>query len=335
MMLTERSFMTQLLSPSPHEVVSLLTALQHDFILSKSCPHIESTTEKNLSKEIVKQDNTLPCAVKLAFKSNEEQSLLRLSLTPCMQDAVIYHTTAQHIIVENLLAGATYYWQVNDSEIRSFTTEDNYPRFLHVDGLSNVRDNGARISENGKRLIQGSLFRGSEMNLHHNITGNGKQVMLETMKIKTVLDLRAEGVEHGCPLGSAVDWVVIPITAYESFVTNCKRECKAIFDLLADASRYPIYYHCWGGADRTGTVAAFIAVVLGLSEADILLDYEITSLSIWGDRRRTSELWRSFESALLNYDGRSFSERALSFLHSCGISEQQMDNIRAILLESR
>jgi protein-tyrosine phosphatase len=46
---------------------------------------------------------------------------------------------------------------------------------------------------------------------------------------------------------------------------------------LADEVRLPAVFHCAAGKDRTGMVAALLLSVLGVSEADILDDYELTS----------------------------------------------------------
>jgi protein-tyrosine phosphatase len=46
---------------------------------------------------------------------------------------------------------------------------------------------------------------------------------------------------------------------------------------LADEPRLPAVFHCAAGKDRTGLVAAVLLSALGVSEEDILDDYELTS----------------------------------------------------------
>ncbi len=58
-----------------------------------------------------------------------------------------------------------------------------------------------------------------------------------------------------------------------------KRSLKTVFEVLADENNYPVYIHCNAGADRTGTVAFLISGLLGVSEADLIRDYELTSFS--------------------------------------------------------
>ena len=157
--------------------------------------------------------------------------------------------------------------------------------------------------------------------------------MRNILKIKTDLDLRGEGFkfEHS-PLGEDIRFLVIPCGPYKNFM-NDKETCKKLFDVLADENNYPIYYHCWGGADRTGTLACMLGVALGMCEKDTLLDYEITSLSVWGDRNRVSDLYKSFLEELESYEGETFEDKIMSFIYSCGITEQQLDKIRGILLD--
>lgn len=70
-----------------------------------------------------------------------------------------------------------------------------------------------------------------------------------------------------------------------------------------------------------------------MCEKDTLLDYEITSLSVWGDRNRVSDLYQSFLQELEQYEGDTFEDKIMSFLYSCGITEEQLEKIRGILLE--
>lgn len=69
-----------------------------------------------------------------------------------------------------------------------------------------------------------------------------------------------------------------------------RRSLKGIFEVLADKRNYPVYIHCNAGADRTGTVAFLINGLLGVSEADLIRDYELTSFSSVSGLRYRSEI---------------------------------------------
>ena len=53
-----------------------------------------------------------------------------------------------------------------------------------------------------------------------------------------------------------------------------KRTLTDIFDCVAKDE--PVYFHCYAGADRTGTIALILEALLGMSQSDIDKDYELT-----------------------------------------------------------
>ena len=65
------------------------------------------------------------------------------------------------------------------------------------------------------------------------------------------------------------------------------RSLRDIFAVLSDESNYPVYFHCNAGADRTGTLAFLIEGLLGVSYADTIRDFELTSFSKFGERLRS------------------------------------------------
>jgi hypothetical protein len=131
--------------------------------------------------------------------------------------------------------------------------------WVDVDGARNVRDLGGW---NG--LAAGKVYRGSELNAVKNhglaLTPEGLRTMREKMKIKTDLDFRAvnEGERAEClktsALGKDVKLVDRPISNYTSMFSKTNSFASAL-RVFADSGNYPIYMHCWGGADRTGTIA--------------------------------------------------------------------------------
>ena len=239
-------------------------------------------------------------------------------------------------MVGNLLSGQEYFWRVNGGEARRFVTAEAAPRWLHAEGISNVRDMGVWRTADGRRLKQGLIFRGSEMDTHHNIAEKGIAVMRDELGIRTDLDLRGEAVGKVSKslMGDDIEFILIPSKAYAEFMEDDQKAvCKQLFDVLADETKYPFYFHCWGGADRTGTLALMLESVLGLSDEDMLRDYELTSLSVWGERSRKSELFVSLMEALDRYPGFSIRESAVNFLRSCGITEETFEKLRNNLTE--
>ena len=110
-----------------------------------------------------------------------------------------------------------------------------------------------------------------------------------------------------------------------------EKYCK-IFKILANRDAYPVYFHCHAGADRTGTVAALLKFMLGVSEDDVATDYELTSISPYGGRFRTHEMYDSFLKYLLTL-GSTYKEAATNYLLSCGITEEEIQTLKDIYLK--
>lgn len=158
--------------------------------------------------------------------------------------------------------------------------------------VRNVRDIGGWT---GLRL--GRVYRGTQLSVCkkdkvHYIDDAGKSFMLNTLKIKTDLDLRHESVGgrgeyvYSSPLGNSVTQVGAVIQSYTNiFVAGYKPALQKMMRTFADPTKYPIYMHCMGGADRTGSAAFIIEGLCGVSEPDLRIDYELTSFSGQGVRK--------------------------------------------------
>lgn len=252
-------------------------------------------------------------------------------------------------VLINLYSGAVYDYEfkaegVSQSCLGSFETAPKAPRLIDVQGVCNVRDAGGWPA--GEALIrQGLLYRGSEMNLIGNhaieITPKGRRTMLEELGIRTDLDLRSEeesGFLTASPLGDSVNYVRLPVLGYmDIFQEQFNQRLKEIFKLLANPDSYPIYIHCWAGADRTGTVIALLKSALGVSFHDITRDFEISTFAKFGVRGRCNKDFtyvEVFEHLKNNYPGASLKAQTRAFLTDrVGLEQKDLHNIEQILLE--
>ena len=211
-------------------------------------------------------------------------------------------------------------------------------RWCAVDGMRNVRDLGGW---NG--LPTGRAFRGSEpdcqpvektgRNLFHNlnVTAEGVRTMRETLGIRTDLDLRAAGeCPHPETSSLGVSLVRVPLSAYMGAFANTNLYAKAL-RVFADANNYPIYFHCWGGADRTGTIAYLLEGLCGVDEVDLAIDYELTSfVGLFGVRRRDrTAQFPQFVAQLKTYPGATMAERIAAYMETTlGLSREEVEHIR-------
>lgn len=329
------------ISPKNGQTVSQHTELQREFLLWGGNKGKNTSVDYlNLIKQREERTYPLPVTIEWSFLSNENENvILHLSEKKDFSEYTVYKTSENKAVIYNLKIGQTYFWRLSDgddlSDVFFFDTEDMPPRWIYAEGLGNIRDIGGWTGKNGKKVKQGMLYRGCEMEFHYNITDEGRRVLADELKIKTDLDLRGEAVGkiERSEIGEKCTLALIPCAAYSDFMKD-KEICKKIFSVLADTSNYPVYVHCWGGADRTGTVVFLLSSILGVKAEDLFLDYEITSLSAWGERSSDSEQFRSLLSSLDEYgtNDDTINDKCEKFILSTGITEQQIDNIRKIFL---
>jgi protein tyrosine/serine phosphatase len=125
-----------------------------------------------------------------------------------------------------------------------------------------------------------------------------------------------------------------------------------IFSLLADESSYPLVFHCLGGKDRTGVVAALVLGVLGVADEDIARDYAMTEPNIMtrgaerlrkqgrlpADGSFTAEIPRSFletpPEAMLSllHEIREQHGSIRGYVTSCGVDAATLAGLERALL---
>ncbi len=266
--------------------------------------------------------------------------------------------SASQAYLYNLEKASLYYIRVvvtdaegeHASNVTTFETSDLGPRLLKVGGIHNVRDVGGYMTSEG-RTLQNMLIRGGALSPSTfeaykdiNITEEGKAYMSQTLKIKTDFDLRlaSENRAPGTSEDSGLTQSPIPnanleyygANGYESIFSE-KETVRKIFSALSDEKRYPVYMHCTGGADRTGTYCFLFSALLGVSEKELIHDYEYTSFSLYGERNSKSEEPYHFKQTLerikSDYEGDTLQEKTENFLKSVGVTETEIYNIKAIM----
>ncbi len=332
-----------LIKPLQNAVIPLLTKQHKAFLASTRGSDNGTLPIDWLNLERQGEDGSFPQPLAFAWEYAGPVRLY-LSLSEDFAGCSIYHSASGSVLLENLFIGRTYYWKVVSengvsSEVRRFTTESIPPRWIHAGGLTNIRDIGG-FSVPGGLVRQGMVFRGSEMESHVEITEHGKDVLLNTLHIKTDLDLRGEAVGKvsQSALGEPVNWTLIPVRAYDEFLLPEEKEtCRKIFKLFTNRENYPFYIHCWGGADRTGTMILLLCAILGVAEKDLFADYELTSFSIWGPRSISSDLFVAFLRALDAYGEKtdSINKKCEAFLLSTGLTQEDLNEIRNIIIEKK
>lgn len=257
--------------------------------------------------------------------------------------------------------GQKYYWKVTsfskkgvkgqtitESASSSFVTEDLVPRWVSIKGRAgNIRDLGGYRTADGKRVKQNIVFRGEGLNYNSvdgKIPGENRLMLadldyfLNTVKIRTDLDLRGKKETANMkvsPLGKTVQFIQRPSTSYSAMSGEyAKKGTEHNFRVFCDPKNYPVYFHCIGGADRTGTLAVILEAVLGVPEKEIELDYERTFYP-WD---RKGAFWKSYQelkAVFMKYgkEGDTLQKRVELYLKDCGITQEEIEKFRSIMLE--
>ena len=343
----------ELLKPAAGESLSLLTVGQKAMVDGLRYAQVDNDIDwENLKMKGT--ENSHPQPVKFSWKlsgtsGNASCVRLLISESPAFENAKIIEVTPgdSEAEVYNFHAARTYYWKIAvsdskanfESEISSFSTQDIPPTFFRVEGITNVRDIGGWKTMDGKKVKLNRIYRGSEMDTHHALTEAGREVLRNELLIKTDLDLRGEamGKIFESPIGSDIRFAFIPCKAYAEFMEPERFEVtRALFSLFADETAYPIYLHCWGGADRAGTLVLMLNALLGVDDESLLTDYEMTLFSIWGERSRKSDLFCQLMAALNTYapEESTLSEKVTAYLRAAGVTDEQMEKIRQLMLEA-
>ena len=287
-------------------------------------------------------------------------------------------TTDTTAYLKNLLVNKKYYVKVSadgkESSVINFTTGD-YPRWIDARPMFNVRDHGGYMTSSGQRIKQGMVYRGGEINSktgwygsqrYTDDTGNtqardghivtqtdaAKKVFREDMGMVNGLeiDLRSSSETNGynaCGFANSGDisYRLIGISSYYNGMKNNTSQIKQVFEAIAQSDTKPVYYHCYGGADRTGTVGFLLGAVLGMSYTDLVIDFELTSYSSNPSRNYRSHLrngpwndWPGLVDYLKNTLGwsstKSIKDGAEDYLkNKCGVSQTTINTIREIMLE--
>ncbi len=255
--------------------------------------------------------------------------------------------------VYNLVPDTHYYFRVSVQVASGVTLTDSGEfqteaslRFMNLDGASNVRDIGGWKTESGKTIQYGLLYRGGEIDGGKNtghadfcLTKKGIE-QLRALGIKMDMDLRSESnkVSEFSILGQDVKRNFYNAAQYQSICDESNAsKIEKIFHDLANPNNYPIYLHCTHGVDRAGSTTLILEALLGVSKADLIRDYELSAFY-----HNYAHVNREMENGgnvlalierLESYDGETLADKTATFLMSVGISQEEIDTIRSILLK--
>lgn len=259
----------------------------------------------------------------------------------------VYYLSADETSADvyNLKTATDYFYRISlsfsngtsTSVNGSFRTADS-PRMLNVDGACNMRDIGGWKTLDGKVIKQGMLYRSAEIDgaveAKYKVSSEGINTLLTVFGIRTDMDLRhsSDNPNGTDALGTGVEHIYYSAPMYsEAFTASGKASIRRVFADLADKSNYPVLLHCTHGMDRTGIVCYLLEALLGVSEEDLMKEYQLSAFyhgSLWS----LNEM-NEFIGQLKSYEGSTIQKKAESYLLSAGVTPAEIASIREIFLE--
>lgn len=192
----------------------------------------------------------------------------------------------------------------------------------------NTRDLGGWNCDGGT-VKYGLLYRGGE------IIKNDKSAFVDELSVKRELNLReGETSNSQSVMGESILFYRPPIfTMYTLKNEYMYDSIKFVFDGVIKGE--PVLFHCAAGADRTGTLAFILELLLGMSPGDVDKDYELT-MFYWVNLERTRnnpKMYLKLVNELKAYDGETFRDKAINYVKSLGITADEINAFRAAMID--
>ena len=253
--------------------------------------------------------------------------------------------------ITNLVPNATYEWTVTASGKKvasgSFATTGLLHQVFFEPNVRNGRDLGGWKGLNGKTVAYRKLFRGGvlkEKKEGEYLNEAGKQEM-RAQGILAELDLQEEGsAQTSSPIGSDIAFYAPHFdSGWNTMVRDNPAKVRDCFIWVVARLREnkPVYFHCWSGRDRTGTMAVLLLGTLGVSESDMAKDFEVTYFSpkSWSmyqgsyQHTRNNYSYKSIRKTIYKEtDSGTYQERIVKYLLKIGVPQKDIDDLRSIML---
>lgn len=251
---------------------------------------------------------------------------------------------SQHIW--NLFTGTTYYWRVAATladgsvitgDSMSFTTLAG-PSLITIDGAKNARDMGGweiayditlsdgTVFAAGTAVPQGRVYRTGRL---EDATAEGMKTIKEELGLKMEVDLRSPNAvnEKANPVIYNSYVGVDSALQYEEFIENPEVAAPYLRPFTYEQN-YPIAFHCHGGSDRAGSLAFILGALQGVSEADLIKNYEFSSKRlVQGAMEGKFRDFPAFLKAFHALSGDTPYEKARTFCLRAGLTNEEIDKI--------
>lgn len=182
--------------------------------------------------------------------------------------------------------------------------------------------------------------------------------VLEDYGVNTVIDLRGdfETADMSPKLDRIKDADVMNISLYEANVANAqgnseilsgiykmivddnRGSIRKVLEAIADAKDGTLLYHCFFGKDRTGILTLLLLTIAGVSEDDIVADYQVTYTyiekyvedhadTLWSKNREMHYSKAETLQGLIKHMKEKYGS-VYDYILSTGLSKEKIEKIR-------
>ena len=232
-------------------------------------------------------------------------SKIVMSTSDDFSDSFEVKADSSPAVVYNLIPDELYYYKVlgiDGSEIKSGCLMPVGPLRMIYGFADNVRDLGGWKVDGG-HIAYGKLYRGAY--LSSRMPESGKEIFFKELGSSVDLDLRGIKASEAYirPVMEGAEYLKLPVEKNIGRGTGNTEELyqqaiRSIIGWLGEGR--VVYFHCAGGADRTGSLAFLIEALLGVSESDLSKDYELTTYD--GKNRRQRDFRATEEETHILYE---------------------------------
>lgn len=177
----------------------------------------------------------------------------------------------------------------------------------YFEKLGNFRDIGGLATQDGRMMRTGVLFRSDEpsilklkdwdkfselkfkliCDLRTPNERKSKIIRISDSRVTRIINVPIYQNDHDytgfeffklmMTSARTIDFYPMMKQFYRRIVFESTDQIRTIFTMISEEAEGPVLIHCTGGKDRTGIVAAFIQLLVGIPRQEVVSDYLLSN----------------------------------------------------------
>jgi hypothetical protein len=218
-----------LVEPAAGAEVSQLNAAQKAYLALPRQERVEFFADPEKREQLVEKAGYYPQPISFSWQwagHDGAECTLHVAANQDFSKERTVTTKEGKVSLDNLRIHTRYYWKVTaktadgqsaTSRARTFTTADEAPRLIRIDGVPNVRDFGGRKAMDGKRVKQDLVFRTAGLNDNAGTIYEDEQAVLDRdngrlRKVKAQLQAKIAALKEQVKNPAEIDYVPFSLT---------------------------------------------------------------------------------------------------------------------------